>query len=146
MEKKYTRPAIAIKHKKVLDNLVENGGNLSQAIRATNLYSEVVANDPGKITNSVTWKELMEEHIPDSLLAEKHKALLNKVDKEGEIDVTAVSKALDLAYKVKGKVTPEPPKNEGGNTYNFIFNKEIQADLREIENRIKAQLLNDKEN
>lgn len=74
---KFTRPTVAIKHKKVLDNLVENGGNLSKAIRDTGLYSEVIARDPQKITESITWGELMEFHISDSELASKHKELLH---------------------------------------------------------------------
>lgn len=56
--------------------------------------------------------------LPDELLAEKHLALLNKqevrlknnnetgeieVIPTGEIDVVAVSKGLDMAYKLKGQ-------------------------------------------
>jgi len=63
----------------VLDNLVANGGNLGKAIRDTGLYSEVVANDPGKITDSKTWQELVEQYLPDDILAEKHRELLSQV-------------------------------------------------------------------
>lgn len=73
----FTKPTVAIKHKKVLDKLTENGGNMAMAIRDTGLYSEEVANNPSKITNSKTWNELMEFHISDSELASKHKELLN---------------------------------------------------------------------
>jgi hypothetical protein len=56
------------------------------------------------------------DRLPDDLLEEKHLALLNKTEKkfdsEGEIiseeiDVQAVSKGLDMAYKVKGSYAPE---------------------------------------
>jgi len=73
---KFTRPSVAEKHKRVLTNLVENGGNLGKAIRDTGLYSESVAETPTKILNSKTWNELVEEVMPDSLLSEVHTGLL----------------------------------------------------------------------
>ena len=47
------------------------------------------------------------ERLPDDLLEEKHLALLNKRDATGEIDAMAVSKGLDMAYKVKGSYAPD---------------------------------------
>ena len=61
----------------MLDNLVENGGNMAKAIRDTGLYSPVVANDPQRITESKTWQEVKEEYLPDDELGKKHKQLLN---------------------------------------------------------------------
>lgn len=63
------------------------------------MASQKLATD--KIQNAIA------QRLPDELLATKHLALLNKIDKEGEIDVQAVSKGLDLAYKVKGTYAPE---------------------------------------
>lgn len=51
--------------------------------------------------------------LPDELLTRKHLALLNKVDENGEIDVQAVSKGLDMGYKVKGSYAPEKKQIEG---------------------------------
>lgn len=45
--------------------------------------------------------------LPDDLLAEKHLALLNKLDSEGEIDVQAVKAGVDMGYKVKGSYAPD---------------------------------------
>lgn len=58
-------------------------------------------------------KKAIGDSIPDELLAEKHLALLNKMDldNEGEIDVNAVSKGLDLAYKLKGSNAPDKSVN-----------------------------------
>lgn len=50
---------------------------MAMAIRDTGLYSETVANDPQRITNSITWGELMEVYISDVDLSVKHKELLN---------------------------------------------------------------------
>ncbi len=76
-KRKFSRPTTAIKHMKVLDKLVENGGNLSKAIRETGLYTENQATHPEKITNSLTWAEVVEEKLGDDLLMKKHEELLN---------------------------------------------------------------------
>lgn len=55
-------------------------------------------------------KRSLAERIPDELLGEKHLALLNKVDKEGNIDVQAVSKGLEMGYKIKGAYSEEATK------------------------------------
>lgn len=61
-------------------------------------------------------QQAIAERLSDDLLEEKHLALLNKTDKkydsEGniiseEIDVQAVAKGLDMAYKVKGSYAPD---------------------------------------
>ena len=90
-----------IKQKEAFDKMVGNGGNVTQAMRDAK-YSEATINTPQKLTESKGFIELMEEHIPNILLAEKHKALLNKADAEGNIDVQAVKAGLDMAYKLKG--------------------------------------------
>ena len=60
-------------------------------------------------------KAAIADSIPDDLLSEKHLALLNKVTEDGEIDVQAVSKGLDLAYKIKGTYAPEEHINKNLN-------------------------------
>lgn len=56
-------------------------------------------------------KKTLAERIPDDLLEQKHLALLHKLDKEGEIDVQAVTKGLDMGYKLKGAYAPEKTVN-----------------------------------
>lgn len=114
---KFTKPTVAIKHKKVFDKLVENGGNLAQAIRDTKLYSETVANDPQKITNSKTWNELMEEHLSDSTLSNSHKELL-------------------MSTRMDHMVFPLGPKDE--DSYNFSGarpNGETNEDMEKYKER-----------
>ena len=74
--KKHVLTATKAKHRKVLTNLAKNGGKLAEAIRDTGLYSEEVARNPSKITNSRSWNELVEEELPDELLTEVHTGLL----------------------------------------------------------------------
>lgn len=65
-----------IKQKKAIDKLVENGGNISKAMRDVG-YSPQTAKTPQKLTESKGWKELMDKYLPDSLIAKKHNELLN---------------------------------------------------------------------
>ena len=41
-------------------------------------YPDTTAHNPQQITRSKTWEQLAEEYLPDSLLAKRHKELLNK--------------------------------------------------------------------
>ena len=116
---KFTKPTVALKHKKVLDNLATNGGNIGQAIRDTGLYSEEMARNPTKITNSVTWKELMEHYINDDELAEKHKALLNastltKMTFDEEVEDEEIREYFNgmVGYKLFRIVVKENEKGE----------------------------------
>ena len=98
------------RHKQVLKEMVENGGKLPDAMRKQK-YKENYINNPQKIKRTDSWKELVEEYLPDKLIAEKHKALLNKKI-DGQIDTNAVKSGVDMAYKVKGHYAPEKHKVE----------------------------------
>ena len=65
-----------IKQKKAIKNVVENGGNVSKAMRDAN-YSKETAKNPKKLTKSKAWEELMEEYLPDKELSKLHKKLLH---------------------------------------------------------------------
>lgn len=58
------------------DKVVENGGNVSRAMIDIG-YSPATAKTPQKLTESVGWKELVNEHMSDGELMVKHKQLLN---------------------------------------------------------------------
>jgi len=98
----------------------ENGLNRYQAMKEEN-YADNYATS-SKITDTDSWQRLMETYLPDELLAEKHKELLNKreikrtfqhevgewVDVEtNQPDTQAVKAGLDMGYKLKGKYTAE---------------------------------------
>jgi len=70
------------------------------------------------------------DQIPDSLLVEKHLALLNKEEviiknnmtsgiidtiETGQIDSQSVAKGLEMAYKLKGSFAPEKKELTGAN-------------------------------
>lgn len=112
--------------KKVFKKVVENGGNVSKSMREEG-YSKNTAKNPKKITESKGWKQLMEEYLPDDLLAEVHLEGLQATKLQGvggmvldlekkEMGHTDLQvpdyqtrhKYLDTAYKIKGKMTERP--------------------------------------
>lgn len=105
------------KQKLAVDNLVESRGSVSSAMRKAG-YTNKSAKNPKNLTESKGWAELMEEKLPDKLLVNKHKELLtvpikiklrtrqrgNIIDEEEtkQLDTFAISKGLEMAYKLKG--------------------------------------------
>lgn len=71
-----TKRKPSLKQLKAIDNVVENGGNVSKAMIDAG-YSPATAKTPQKLTESKAWKDLMEEYLSDEVLAEKHTELLN---------------------------------------------------------------------
>lgn len=113
-------------------------------------YGEI-AQDPQRITESNGFKQALAETglrkalelqgINPKKIAEKIDILLNAVNKEGTSDYTAIDKGLKHATAIYGITDPEAPKPNSNNTYNFIFSPETQADVKAIEDRIKARLI-----
>lgn len=116
-----------LKQKIAASKLLENGGNVSRAMIEAG-YSPATAKTPQKLTESKAWIDLMEEYIPDNKLLKKHEEALEAVkqigaqiliDKDGKTiskenegmievpDQTTRLKAVELGYRVKGKLKPE---------------------------------------
>lgn len=95
-----------IKQKKAFKKIIENHGSVSAAMVEVG-YTEASAKNPSNLTESKGFKELMAQELPDGYLLKKHRKLLDRLDKEGEIDVQAVSKGLDMAYKLGGNYSAE---------------------------------------
>ncbi|HWS72959.1 MAG TPA: hypothetical protein VN605_12640 [Thermoanaerobaculia bacterium] len=65
------------KQAKAMANLLENGGNVTKAMRDAN-FSPATANSPKNRTESKAFKTYFADRIPDDLLATRHPELLNK--------------------------------------------------------------------
>lgn len=80
-KKRITKPLsiTKLKHIKVLEN-IGKGMTMGDAAEAAG-YSRVYA-DSGALKKTKEWNELLEEYLPDNLLAEEHKKLLklSKID------------------------------------------------------------------
>lgn len=119
-----------IKQKLVVDRIIENRGNISRSMREVG-YSENSAVNPSNLTDSIGFQELWAKRNPDKLLADLHFDLLNKKDENGEVETTAVSKGLDMAYRLKGSYAPEK-------SVNVNIEKQMMADeeLQSIAERL----------
>lgn len=109
-----------IKQKRAFKAIGENGGVVSKAMETAG-YSKTITHATEKLTNSKGWQELMEQHLPDKLLAKVHheglkagKRIFKNNNESGEIEDMGVEpdyatrhKYLDSAYKLKGAYAPE---------------------------------------
>lgn len=116
-----------LKQKKAIQKVMENHGNVSRAMLEVG-YDPTTAKNPKNLTQSKAWMELMDQYIPDDRLLKKHEQALDAVkqigaqilidkdgktitkDNEGMIEVpdqVVRLKAVELGYRVKGKLRPE---------------------------------------
>ena len=58
------------------------------------------------------------------------------------LNPTSHDKALDKAYKIKGKYKAEEKPTETKNTYNFILTPEFQGRIKPITEELKKQFRN----
>jgi len=96
------------KQKAAIDNLVENRGNVSKAMRDAG-YSDASAKNPKNLTDSKAYEELMETYLPDDMLL---RALSDDIENK-ESNRKA---ELELAFKLKGKMTEKKDITSNGNT------------------------------
>jgi len=127
---------------KVAFKEVLNGSTITSAMKKAN-YSDTTASTTGKLTNTKGWKELVDQHLPDKLLAQKHNEGLNagkhiykNNNETGEIEDLGIEadyatrhKYLDSAYKIKGAYAPEKSVNVNINTQ---FSEEEKKSLLDL--------------
>ena len=118
-----TQTTPTVRHKKAFKEVV-NGSTISKAMVKVG-YSAETAKRTNKLTRTKGWQLLLKQHLPDSVLAKRHREMLNKKEKmivsdgagEGShIEDTNqphsdVNRALEMAYKLKGVF---PKEGDGG--------------------------------
>lgn len=132
-----------VRQKKVFKEVV-NGSTISGAMVKAG-YSASTAKRTNKVTRTKGWAELIEKELPDGLLAARHRELLNSRQIEfvrngkethaeliDQPEVQAVSKGLDMAYKLKGKYAPEK-------SINLNVDVEASPEIKEL-----TKILNEK--
>lgn len=112
---------------------------VANAIAVENLQKPLII-EAIEVTRKTLKQALIDKGITEDYLADKVNILLQAEDKQGNKDYTAIDKGLKHATSIYGVVSDDDkPKNN--NTYNFIFNPESQASIKEMESKIKAQLI-----
>ena len=94
-------------------------------------YSQSVANTPSNITNTKSWRELLDEQVPDTLLVTR----LSKNIKSKQ--VSGSNTALDMAYKLKGKYAPTQVNINDPTAE--LSDVQLQAEIDKLEAQIKAK-------
>lgn len=105
---------MTLKQKRAIEIAVENGGNISKAMRDAG-YSPATAKNPEKLTKTDAWQELMEKHLPDEKLLEVGEQGLgawkihsSHTEPDKQIpDYQTRAKYLELALKLKKRLGPD---------------------------------------
>ena len=102
-----------IKQEKAFNNLVENGGNVSKAMKDAS-YSENTYNTPQKLTTSKGFQKLLEEKVKDQHLVKSIKEGLKATKLYGKKgiehpDYNARHKYLETGLRLKGLETTQAP-------------------------------------
>lgn len=122
MAKKLTK-----KQKGFVKDYIKTGNATKSALKNYNTDDYMTAANIGSENlNKPQIEDYIASILTDELLAEKHLALLNKQDAEGNIDVQAVKAGLDMGYKIKGSYAPEKRK--------------VEVDVTEIKNKDDTEL------
>lgn len=83
------------RQKKAISKVVENGGNISKAMRDSG-YSSSTAKNPKKLTESKSWQDLVSQHLDDEELL----SLLMADIRTSSGNRKAL---LELAFRLKGR-------------------------------------------
>ena len=151
------RVLIRPRHRELLAELQkpEHKGQITKAMIALSFAPQVI-NSPKKVTETKSWLALMDESLPEDIVAERHRELLDKrdtmtyvtgrgknrkvVSHDLGVNVPAVGKALELAYKLRGRMAGEAPPGGNMNVYNLFFNPNVQAQVKTFEDNLKTAI------
>jgi hypothetical protein len=131
--------------KKAMQRLVENGGkSISRAMREAG-YSPATAENPSKLTKTKSWKMLMDEYLPEDLVAETHRDLLKAEDtvfiprgkeiiEKKRPDYQARKNGVEMAYKLRGSFATE--KLEIKRTFSDMSGEELAKVIEEAKKKL----------
>ena len=148
------------KQKGFVKDYVATGEGTRSALKNYDLDKNAAVNSKDyKIASAISTENLekptiqkaIADMLPDELLSTRHLELLNKrevvkmFNGEGQIidqpDTQAVSKGLDMAYKIKGSYKSDNPPPARVLIQIKIGNKEMEDLRQEYEEKLKAKLI-----
>lgn len=156
-------------HRVIFENYRNNNfKSLSKAIRQTGVYSPTFEKQPWQLTKSKSWKLLMDEMMPEQHLALRHSELLDKreirkverLDENGQLvldgegkpimdevdngpETAAVTKALEMAYKLRGSFQKDETPVTSTVMYNLFYKPEVREQMKAFEDGLKKTLFNE---
>jgi hypothetical protein len=144
-------------HRAIFQNYKDQGfRHLGKAIRKTGVYSEGIAERVGQITKTKSWQLIMQEYMPEEHLALRHSELLDKreyrtiknddgttTELDSGPETAAVTKGLELAYRLRGSFQKEDTPPPSTVMYNLFYKPEVREQMRVFEDGLKTTLLNE---
>ena len=150
-EKKEKRKlgVVALKHKVVVDTLIKNVGKSGKNTMQKALVKKGYTNNyakSGNIKKTKSWNQLMEEYLPDSLLAKTHSELLD-FKKLDYMLFNADVKDDDI-YELMEKVNCIPKKIihgiQGTHVYFWQPDGRIRKDATDMAYKVKGKMAPEK--
>ena len=147
--------AVDPRHRVILAQIKE-GVPIKQALANVGYSGQSLAKGLYTVTKTKSWQNLMDEYIPEEKLAARHNELLDLRKQRGhkdakgnithyvdEPDAAAVSRALEMGYKLRGafKEPSAPPKSQ--NIYNLFYKPEVRAQVSAFEDNLKRAMFNE---
>lgn len=146
-------PYIKPKHRAIFERM-KQGETITGAMIAMS-YSPSVVDRPTQITRSKSWAMLMDEQLPEDVVARRHREILDarkyrtvvtgrgKNRREERVDDGVdpiVVKGVELAYKLRGRTAGDAPPAERAHVYNLFFNPVVQQNVRTFEDALKKTI------
>ncbi len=148
-EKKPKMGAVAIKHTRVLNNLQKNLGKTGKSTMTKAMidagYSESYAKN-GDIIKNKTFQQLLEQHLPDSLLTKTHEELLNAKKIEYMLFDTEIKdeEIYELVGLAGGIVKLISHGMRGTHVYFFMKDNKTVKDATDMGYKVKTKYAIDK--
>ncbi len=135
--------------KKTAAILMESKGkSVSDAMRKAG-YPATTAKNPQQVTRSQSWQALMDEYLPQDLIARKHQELLEAeetvfIPRGKEIlerkrpDHAARKAGVDMAHKLRGNFAPEKIELSK-RKFQDMSNKELAEFIEKAKNKFSKK-------
>lgn len=120
-----------LKQRLAFNKMIENGGNISAAMREAG-YSAAMAHNPQKLINSKAWQELSNEQLSDEFLLKQVRALIDSDDN------VAILKGLDIAIRLKGWYSRKPELFR--DPYEDWTDEDLDAAIKQAEDERQLRL------
>lgn len=152
------RAVILPQHRAVLNELQNNKGQITKAMIAMSYSKKFAQHKAMALKETKSWQALMDENLPNDIVALRHKELLDKRARrdirgpDGKIieygvddgpDTAAVTKALEMAYKLRGAYAKEDAVKEANVTYNLFYKPGVQKSVQAFEKQLIRQIYED---
>jgi len=145
------------KHRVILAKL-KDGIPVAQALVEAGYSMDTAVNKGmGALTHTKSWLNLMDEYVSEEKLAMRHNELLDlRVQKPvrdpltGKVthyisvpDAGAVSRAIEMGYKLRGAFKEAAPAPKSQHIYNLFYKPEVRAAVKAFEDNLKTMMFND---